>query len=234
VTDELCCFTECGPKAWNGRYARIPGDSSVFHIRYLNGKWWPVIEWNTEEGLATCAALVCNAAKKLADAVTKAKLLAGGSGGGSFVINEFGQVLVPASDGSGRRYLIGCLEGCLLFENPLNPDDVIDLGDNQRLKLGDPWNLPHIGVPYHLSGRSKIYFYQQDEKGGRSVYPPQQDQTLIHALRQLRRTGAVKFIVNPSGLVLTKCPTGERWSPEEHWQSFFVGRLNRKLWFEKE
>lgn len=195
---------------------------------------WPTIEWQTDEGTGTCSAVRCSAAEELAKAVERAKLHAGGGGGGSFVINEFGQVLVPASDGGGRRFLAGQLEGRLLFENPFDANDALDLGECSNLHPGDPWKLPYVGFPYNLNGRSQIYFYRVDDEGGKSVFPQRQDASLIQTLRRIRRTGAVRFIVNPAGIVLTKCPEGENWSPEESWQPVFVGRINRSQWFEKE
>ena len=57
---------------------------------------------------------------------------------------------------------------------------------------------------------------------------------LIEALRSIRRYGAVRFIVNPYGLVLTKRPPAGRWSAEELWEPVFVGKINLDLWFEKE
>ena len=231
---EVCHFKSCAPTLWAGRYARIPGDSSVFHLRFAAGRMWPSIEWVTEEGTGTCSAVPCAAAEQLARAVENAKRAAGGSGGGAFVINEFGQVLVPASDGGRRRFLVGQLSGRLVFENPFNNGPPVDLGDAGDLQPGDPWTMPYIGFPYNLNGRSQIYFYRIDDDGGQSVYPPRQDAALIQALRCVRRTGAVRFIVNPAGLVLTKRPKGAQWSPEESWESVFVGRINVNLWFERE
>lgn len=227
-------FQSCPPRQWHGRYARIPGDKSVFHLASIGGRMWPVIYWDTEEGTGTCAACECDAADQLADAVSRAKRKAGGTGGGSFVINEYGQVLVPASDGSGCRYLAGELRGRLLFENPFDEDEPIDLGDSENLHPGDPWKLPYVGFPFNLNRRSAIYFYDEDVEGGQSVYPRQQDSTLVQSLRGIRRTGAVRFIVNPFGIVLTKCPIQDAWSPEESWHPFYVGRINLNHWFEKE
>lgn len=221
-------------RPWYGRYSRIPGDRSVFHLTYTGGRMWPVIYWETEEGTATCEARCSDAVEQLADAVERAKRKAGGSGGGSFMINEYGQVLVPASDGSGRRYLAGELQGKLLFENPFDESDPIDLGDCDHLQPGDPWKLPYVGFPFNLNRRSAIYFYQEDDEGGQSIYPGQQDRSLIQAFRDIRRTGAVRFIVNPCGVVLTKCPVETRWSPSESWQPFFVGQINLNTWFPKE
>ena len=103
-------FRVCRPTPWVGRYARIPGENSVFHLRSVEGRMWPTIQWQTEEGTGTCSALPCTAAEQMAGC-REGQGHAGGGGGGAFVINEFGQVLVPASDGGGRRFLAGQLEG---------------------------------------------------------------------------------------------------------------------------
>ncbi len=227
-------FQSCKPAEWKGRYSRITGDNTVFHLKYINGRMWPAIFWETEDERGMCAACECDAAGQLAAAVEAAKRKAGGTGGGAFVINEYGQVLVPASDGSGRRYFAGELSGRLLFENPFDDDDPIDLGDDRNLQPGDPWKLPYVGFRYNLSGRSKIYYFHEGDEGGKSVYPRQQDRSLVQSFRSLRRSGAVRFIVNPFGVVLTKCPVQDDWSPEEQWQPCYVGRVNLNMWFEKE
>ena len=221
-------FQSCQPRRWYGRYSRIPGDKSVFHLTYFGGRMWPVIYWETDEGTGTCAACQCDAAEQLADAVELAKRRAGGRGGGSFIINEYGQVLVPASDGLGRRYLAGRLTGRVLFENPFDPDDLIDLGDDEHLQPGDPWKLPYVGFPFRLSKRNKIYAIRDDEDGRFVDFAPANDPVLIHSLRSIRgRYGSVKFIVNYCGLVVTKA--------EEHdWHPVFAGRINRNLWFTME
>src|SRR5215831_2474358 len=95
-------FQPCAPVPWNGRYARVMGDSTVFHVRYIDGRLWPVLDWETDGAIATCRALECAAAADLVAAVGQAKRHLGGNGAGAFLINEFGKVLVPASDGGGR------------------------------------------------------------------------------------------------------------------------------------
>lgn len=228
-------FHECRPTEWNGRYARIPGDGTVFHLKVIDGRLWPVVLWDTEGARATCRARQCDAAAQIADAVAAAKRRLGGDGGGCFLINEFGQILVPASDGRGRRYVVGHIEGGLLFENPFCPQEPIDLGESGNLRTGDPWRLPYVGVPYNLHGRrSEVYFYKQDESRGAAVYPARQDQELIRALRALRPHGAVRFIVNPAGLALTKRPVNGNESPEDSWMPVFVGTISPNHWFEKE
>ena len=227
-------FHACQPMPWHGRYGRVMGDSGVFHLRYTDGRLWPVVVWETGEGVATCRAIECAPAVGLVEAVARVKRLCGGDGGGSFLINEYGKVLVPASDGGGQRFLAGRLDGQLLFQNPLNSAEPIDLGNGDRFKSGDPWTLPYVGIPYHLHRTGRIYFYQQDESGGRSIYPPQQDFDLIRAIRRLRPYGAARILVTPGGLVLTKLPPDSRTLLDDHWDPVFVGTINPDVWFEEE
>src|SRR5436305_1549553 len=111
VMSSSVVFNICTPRLWAGRYARIPGDRSVFHVQANGGRWCSVIFWQREDGLGTCVAVDSPTVRQLTAAVTAAKRQLGGTGGGSFQINEFGQVLVPASDNSGRRLIIGELSG---------------------------------------------------------------------------------------------------------------------------
>jgi len=227
-------FQSCQAAPWTGRYGQLLGDGGVFHLRYTDGRLWPIILWQTEMGLATCPAINCAAAVGLANAVSRAKQYMGGEGGGSFLINEYGQVLVPASDGGGLRLLVGRVIGRLLFENPFAHDEPIDLGEDARLESGDAWTLPYVGIPYNLHRAGRIYFYQEDAQGGRTIYPPQQDFELIHAIRKLRPYGPVRIIVNPGGLVLTKVPLDGQTLPEDRWQPVFVHAINPNLWFKEE
>jgi hypothetical protein len=70
-------------------------------------------------------------------------------------------------------------------------------------------------------------------EGGTSEYPLAQDMELIRTLRAVRRTGPVRFIVNPYGVVLTKRPCDAR-QAEEQWEPVFIGRINLTRWFQKE
>ena len=226
-------FKPCQPSVWEGRYSRIPGDISVFHIEYVNGRWWPTIKWEQDCGRGTCVALDSAAVKQLAQSVNVAKIAMGGSGGGSFVITEFGKVIVPASKG-GLRMLVGGIAGKLLFADPFKDDEVIDLSDHTGMQCGEVFVLPYVGMPFNLSKRSQIYFYKIDSDGGDSVFPPTQDQELIAALRRVRRSGPVKFIVNPYGIVATKKPMNTDWEKEEKWTPVYVGKVNFNHWFAQE
>lgn len=206
----------------------------MFHIQIVDGRWSPVILWQRDDGIGRCEALDSPAVRRLTDAVMSAKRQLGGTGGGSFQINEFGQVVVPASDNSGRRVLVGEITGSLIFKDPFEDDSLIDLGDVKGMSCGDRWSKPYVGCPYNLSGRSRIYFYRMNDEGGSSEYPRTQDEELIRALRTVRRSGAARFIVNHHGIVLTKRPPNSGWQAEEQWEAVFVGRINPKRWFDKE
>ena len=50
-------FHACEPTLWTGRYGRVMGDSAVFHLRYTNGRLWPVLLWEADSEVITCRAI---------------------------------------------------------------------------------------------------------------------------------------------------------------------------------
>ena len=90
----------CNINPWCGRYNRIPGQTTTFKIKFSIEKqaFWPMVEWNNFEEILFCS--VCEASggiKDLVEAVNKAKIRISRRPGGTFLINEFGQVIVPSS-----------------------------------------------------------------------------------------------------------------------------------------
>src|SRR5215472_3072519 len=116
-------------KSWIGPYGRIPGDSNAFHIRThpRKGKPWLMTILTQNADVGSCWAIDGPAIHELAAAVIKAKRFLGGGGGGEFLINEFGQVLVPSPNGDGKRAYAGRIEGGLRFEDPFRSGGVLDL-----------------------------------------------------------------------------------------------------------
>ena len=223
-------------KPWYGRYNRILGNSTTYKIKYFKEKkaFWPVIEWNRfDETLFCLAHETFGGIKELVGAINKAKIRISRIPGGAFVINEFGQVIVPSSRGDGKRLLVGEVDGVLLFKNP-SDGSIIDLSDDTRLQNGDLWEKPYIGVKYNLNRGSNIYYYRYCSEQNKSEYLPKQDDELIKKLRKVRRYGAVRFIVNQYGIVLTKIPEGEYRKDKDEWIPVYVGRINYNLWFKKE
>jgi len=176
------------------------------------------------------------AAYALGGAVNATKRELVGIGGGSFLINEHGQVLVPASDGGGDVMLAGEIEGELEFENPFEHGTTFNLADDKELSVGDAWDRPYLGMWYNLSKYSRIYRMQSDRSGQTKEEPVRQDKRLITRLRSVRHFGAVRFIVNQDGIVLTKVPPGNVSTVvcEEMWQAVYVGRIDPNYWFVKE
>ena len=114
--------------------------------------------------------------------------------------------------------------------------EVLDLSEDSGLSGGDIWLRPYIGLSYnlHKSGQ-QIYYWFEDHDGGHKQLPTAQDYDLIRSIRKVRRTGAIRFIVNPWGIVLTKVPPYQQeWLPEENFDAVYVGRINFNFWFEKE
>ncbi len=230
-----CHFHVSKPKLWDGRYDRIPGDGSVFHLRYRlsMGRFWPMAEGQWGRERAEYWFEECKAVRQLADAIGQAKRQFNGAEGGCFVINEWGQVIIPSGAGDRRRYFVGVLEGSWSLVAPDDSSSIVSLDEDDGLACGDPWPWPYVGIPYHLSKSGRLYFVHRAP--GRDIveYAPRQYTGLIRAIREVRRWGAVKFIVNPFGLVLTKQPNRDDWN-EEHWDPVYVGRLNYQYWFAKE
>jgi hypothetical protein len=230
VNGGLCSFIAQEPRIWRGRYARIPGEVTAFHIRRRNNAWWPLAVWVEDGQIASCPMADGTAAAGLADAVNRGKRLLGVQPGGSFAINEFGQVLVPSSAGDGAIALVGQWRGSLRFSDPLH-GGTFDLAPQKPPLSGDRWDRPYLGIPYHLSRRDQIYFWNQDSRAASKQLPPSQDGDLIRNLRELRPSGPVRFITCSGGLVLTKVPAGSRQGP---WEAHYVGRLDYQRWFAKE
>lgn len=225
-------FSAATPRLWRGRYKRIPGQSTVFHVRLRNGLWWPWIDWETVDGVAHCPMVDSVATRQLASAVNAGKGYLRGSDGGSFLINEFGQVLVPSKSGTGDVALVGECVGRMLFHDPLQANRIFGLPEDEEVKPGAIWDLPYVGIPYNLSRANQIYFWDERNTGGRKITPSLQDGRLISSLRAVRPFGPVRFVVAVQGLVLTKIPVGD-WRAGKA-ESRFVGRIDYKKWFPKE
>jgi hypothetical protein len=208
----------------------------VFHVQWINGLFQTIMYWHREDTRAICTAVDTPAVRALTDAVSQGKRLMHGSEGGSYQINEFGQVLVPSSAGDHRRVLVGEVTGLLQFHNPYEVGQIFTLADDTNLSPGNPWSLPYVGMPFNLSSRgSLIYTWHEDEERGYPRNPPHQDRNLVAALRNIMKSGAIRFLVNPGDLVLTKRPPPGAWQGyEETWKPVYVGRIDYTKWFAKE
>lgn len=216
-------FRERGLTQWFGRYRRIPGKQSVLHVR--SGDTVDIV-WQDDWDKCICVAQTTPGVQSLAQAVNRVKRQRTGESGGSFVINEYGQVICPVADGSSERFYVGDCDGAITFKWP--DGDCFTLDDDEGLETGDYWTLPYVGMAFNLSWDDLIYFQLKEGFDTERVYPPQQDQDLIWALRDIRECGGIRFIVNPHGIVLTKVEDDPLcWKPK------YVGRINYECWFAK-
>ena len=218
------------PRLWEGRYNRIPGEDSVFHIKSIDGEWWPVLVWKTGGETGTCPAEYSQEVQKFSVTLSKVKNALGGRYGGAFIINEFGQVIIPSTTHSRKRAYIGKIKGSIIFDNPFDDMEPIDLSDDSYLICGDLWEKPYVDNCYNLSGNGKIYLKRDEEHGIKKEYPPIQDKKLIQLLREIRGFKPIRFIVNPHGIVLTK----RQDRLDEAWNPIYVGRIDKNLWFMEE
>ena len=225
-------FTPSPPRRWSGRYARIPGDTTAFHVRLIGPRWWPTVEWTVGYETAHCPMVALNGVVDLANAVNAGKRFLSGSPGGAFLVNEYGQVLVPSQSGNGNVAIVGECAGSMAFRDLLTGNGRFDLTEDHGLTPSVKWELPYVGIVHHLSQRNEIYFWHQGRAGSWKVTPPVQDGALIDSLRDIRPHGAVRFIATCGGLILTKVPIGS-WR-SQRWEPRFVDRIDYKKWFQKE
>lgn len=221
------------PRLWSGRYRRIPANSAAFHLRHSGTRWWPVVDWDCDSETAECPMRSSAGAIALASSVNAGKRFLNGNKGGSFLITEYGLILVPASrPGDTRVAVVGECSGPLEFTDNMSGNGTFDLADDHGLSAGAAWGRPYVGVLYHLSKRSELYFWHETADGAGKCLPAAQDRELINKLRSLRASGAVRLVAAYGGFVLTRVPVGNWQNPR--WESRYVGRINFKQWFPKE
>jgi hypothetical protein len=218
-------FTPIEPRLWQGRYKRPEGEESAYHVSIDNRI---EVRWRDGNDYLTCPVEMTPAASRMAQGVNAVKIQRTSMAGGAFVINEFGQVICPVQN-SRNRFLVGVASGCLRFEDPDRQGVYRCIGDDEGQHSGDVWNLPYLGMQYQLAAGGWIYFWREGDDRAGSEKPLHQDTTLIGRLRAIRPHGAVRFIVNQHGIVLTK-----KLVDGSNWKAIYVGRINPHLWFQRE
>jgi hypothetical protein len=220
-------FRAARPTLYTGFYGRIEGEAAVFHIRLhprLN-RLWPMIVVSRDGDRGSCWAVESETANALAQSVVEGKKFFGRASGGEFLVNEYGEALVPSSHGDGRRVFVGRVHGALRFSNPFDATNVIDLSDDLGSDSGDLSSLPYIGSQYNLAAGGWIYRTLQTKDGRTFPRLEKPCDELIRTLRKIRPYGAVRFIVNPCGIIMTKRHDGDEWKP------VYVGRVRAASWF---
>jgi hypothetical protein len=79
---------------------------------------------------------------------------------------------------------------------------------------------------FNLMSDDRIRFKHQTADGERNLYLGSDADALVEALREVRPSGTIRFVVNLHGVVLTKT--------EPDWTPVFVCRLDYDEWFDKD
>lgn len=217
-------FKAATPKQWTGRYSRPMGEESAYHVSTAGEI---TVRWREQGCNFDCPILHSEKVSRLATAVNKVKLRYAGMAGGSFIINEYGQVICPIAN-SREKYFVGECSGPIEFEDPWN--DGVYLSTNPGgMRPGASWKRPYMGVKYNLSKKDEIYFWHENGTSANKILPSYQDDELIEALREVRAYGPVSFVVNHHGIAVAKKNKG--WNA---WEAVYVGRINYSCWFPKE
>jgi hypothetical protein len=216
------------PVTWAGRYSHPVGKESVFRARSNGSAYVTWTPWNS--GLALTSYFVDGAAvRQMVKTINGAKQLYGAPAGGSFQINEYGQVICPVSSNNNllERYKVGDVTGVPTFLDPRKPGSSFELQLPPATLAGAAWDRPYVGMKFNLDVNDSIYFQEDDGDGKRKIRLDKPDPNLVQRLWQVRGRGqAIRFIVNLHGMVLTKT--------EPNWQPVFVGTLNLAQWFTKQ
>ncbi len=213
------------PVEWTGRYNRIPGKEPAFKVNVRNEPYAYWSPWKSDEWISSF--FVPSASTELmGKSINKVKNGNAGRAGGSFHINEFGQVIVPVY-GSYKRFWVGNVSGVPLFDDPRTSGAEFSLFPPEDTPSGFSWDLPYVGMKFNLDGRQSIYFQTENEDVKSKIRLAKPPKTLIKRIASIRGEGTpVRFIVNLHGAVITK--------KEPDWEPVFVGFIDRSNWFPKE
>ena len=203
---------------WTGFYQRPMGNEPCFHVSRQN-----IIQIIKNDGYNIYiynADMNSSGMNQLAISINQCKAQFAGVSGGSFSINEYGDVIVPLNNSSAIK-VVGCWSGKMYFY-----DGTTRFSLDEAFQPGADWPYPYLGMKYHLAQRD--YIYREINTAGGTSYEtlPFQCNSLVNALRAIRPTGPMTFVVNPSGVVLAK-----KQVPQGTYSPCYLGKLDYTQWF---
>lgn len=216
-------FRRCEPELWNGFYKKPAQRESVFRVGVDDNM--RILAQDADFNLS-CSVVENPAIRQMARAVNDLKEQHTGNRGGSFVINEYGYVIVPENN-TFQHYLVGYLDDYddLEFTNPMNGQR---FSLNAEKALNERWIGPYLGMKYNLRADDRIYF-KCDDNSQILLDDAAEDADLIANIREIRPNGPCSFIVNPHGIALMK-----QQQPDLNWIPKYVGRIDFNSWFTEE
>jgi hypothetical protein len=169
---------------------------------------------------------------ELVNMVNRVKRDISGKPFGSFYINEYKQVLVPAVD-SDQYFLAGKYEPPLRFEfeGKVISGEPIDLEGNP-LSPGDTWVGPHPGIPYTLcAGGNDIKYTTQPRPNVEKtvklskVLNPEEAQKVASQISQFKGHFGGRFYVNEFCSIFAPILEGHEL------RYVYIGRIDLERWF---
>ncbi|WP_025772066.1 hypothetical protein [Thioalkalivibrio sp. HK1] len=169
---------------------------------------------------------------ELVEMVNKVKLSCGNPPNGSFYINEYKQVIVPAV-GSKNYYFAGIYEGELQFEfeEKILSGKPIDWSGNP-IKPGDKWVGPHPGIPYKLAAGGKDIHYESTPRPNvkkkimlSKERSPQIATEMAGKISKYKGHSGGRFYVNEFRSIFAPI------KKYDSWDFIYIGELDMDKWF---
>lgn len=172
--------------------------------------------------------LATNDHDALSEMVNAVKTAVNGVQGGSFYINEWGDVLVPGLD--GQCYWAGHFDGTLEFRT--EDGNIVTPAAPYGLAAGDAWVGPHAGIRYVLTAGGQDVKYERKISERRTEVHMLSDEVGEAAARSTAaRIAAVK---GSSGGRFYINEVGEMFGPvssNEDARFVYIGHLEDSCWF---
>jgi hypothetical protein len=216
---------------YHGPNPQVVGRTKKYKVKWDSGEWRAALEWDVPGGTGVRILLATEHHPVLVSMVNQVKGESQSADGGSFYINEFNQVIVPGGN-PVRYYLAGEYPTPLRFwwNGEIISGDARGF-DGKRLKAGDAWTGPLVGIPYVLSadGRDIYFTYEVAPGATRKVYlsgVATDPEPTIDLVRTIIGSRGGRFYVNEFRHIFRPAVTDEF--------ATYVGHLSPSLpWFTK-
>jgi hypothetical protein len=210
-------FHPCEPVQYEGNARAGAGRKRAYHLRLDDSAEGMASDGEYELTYLLQLPLGCAAA------INRGKRRGGQPPGGSFVVNEFGHVLVPTISGT---FWVGTLLSGLLLESP----DGLIVAVPGSVRPGQSWPYPPAGVRYVLNASTGDVRYQA---AGRSWVRERQLSDFVGtgvAARIASQLGRYKsrggsIYLGPGGFVTGPVEGAAGWS------EVFLGYVDLDRWF---
>ena len=220
------------PVEFKGNCPKNVNKDAKYTVRSHNGQYVVGITYQSDNGERWFPFTQEHAA--LAQMVNAVKNDMTGNPGGAFYINEYKQVIVPASDGSGKYYLAGeyTIPLEFIFEGNIISGNAVNYS-GERLSSGEVWAGPHAGIPYVLSRAKKDITYEAEvrpyvtKQHGLSRYIGKDQAFAVVRPLLAHKLDGGRIYVNEYCQIFAPC------EGTKGFQYIYIGEVNLAQWFPK-